>query len=387
MKWVLVPKDFDWRIYLALNSDVRAKGLNTEINAFRHYLKHGKKQGRPYKDDRLPKDFDWRFYLEVHVDLTRAGFHTEIDAIHHYLVHGKKEVRSFRKNPLPDDFNWVGYFLLNPILLTECDPSKDSSIEKYTKSQNPITGPYHIEEGKSDVVDVDQPIFLFYHIWAKNDWHQIFTEQINEIKSSGLWDNLKKVFINISGTEEDQKRVSDELESLKVSVKLVGNNYEFPTLQQIREISAAEQFKGIYIHAKSVSYPVDHPDKWKYHFWRQLMDYQILKKWKICYRQILFYDLVGTLFQHGKYEVVDYWENWSSVNDSNVRYTDHFSGNFFWFDSGYFSTLPELTEKQRENRYNAEWYPFAMKPRYYNTFQDFTLWCTILEKEIQKNKL
>jgi hypothetical protein len=69
------------------------------------------------------------------------------------------------------------------------------------------------------------------------------------------------------------------------------------------------------------------------------------------------------------------------VNDGVLRYTDHFSGNYFWFDSAYFSRLPELSAKQKENRYNAEWYPFSGKPVFCHTFRDFTLWCKrLLEK-------
>ena len=40
-----LPSDFDPAIYLALNPDVRAAGVNPR----QHYLRHGMIEGRPYK--------------------------------------------------------------------------------------------------------------------------------------------------------------------------------------------------------------------------------------------------------------------------------------------------------------------------------------------------
>ena len=44
---------------------------------------------------RLPTDFDWRVYLQKHEDLLRV-FQTEAQAVRHYLFHGRGEGRLYR---------------------------------------------------------------------------------------------------------------------------------------------------------------------------------------------------------------------------------------------------------------------------------------------------
>jgi hypothetical protein len=45
----------------------------------------------------LPENFDWKFYLEYYEDLRFAGLKTEEDVINHYLNHGVKEGRIFKE--------------------------------------------------------------------------------------------------------------------------------------------------------------------------------------------------------------------------------------------------------------------------------------------------
>ena len=44
-----LPKDFDWRAYLAYYPDLSENGINSEVEAQRHYLKHGRREGRIHK--------------------------------------------------------------------------------------------------------------------------------------------------------------------------------------------------------------------------------------------------------------------------------------------------------------------------------------------------
>lgn len=45
----------------------------------------------------LPKDFDWKFYIDTHPDLIKAGIVSEQQAKIHYLRHGKNEGRVFKE--------------------------------------------------------------------------------------------------------------------------------------------------------------------------------------------------------------------------------------------------------------------------------------------------
>ena len=208
-----VPNDFDWCVYKSCNSDLN--GIKTYFDAIRHYLEHGHRENRKYKNDvstsvvtissqqpipqpipqsipqpiplpppqpipqpipqsipqssnnvhddhdlsnmekEIPKDFDWVTYKSINPDLQHIKGHS--DAIRHYLDHGKREGRQYKttivgrlldvapmekvtadydwvtyrpisvshettqKQPsainLPHDFDWKAYKLQNPDLL------------------------------------------------------------------------------------------------------------------------------------------------------------------------------------------------------------------------------------------------------------------------------
>lgn len=89
------------------------------------------------------------------------------------------------------------------------------------------------------------------------------------------------------------------------------------------------------------------------------------------------YELVGTLFKRGNCETDIYWREYSFENQCKI-FTDHFSGNFFWFDSEYMKNIEFLNSEQEENRYNAEFLVFRNNPNYFEFF---------LKRELWKNKL
>ncbi len=98
--------DFDWKFYLDNYSDLRKRGISTEIDALNHWYSYGKYENRiPNKKNinqsSIPTntmsanviDFDWKFYLDYYPDLRQNGILSEIDAINHWNVFGKNENR------------------------------------------------------------------------------------------------------------------------------------------------------------------------------------------------------------------------------------------------------------------------------------------------------
>lgn len=55
----------------------------------------------------LPEDFDWNFYLNFYSDLRNAGLKTESQAIEHYLNHGIKEKRLYRESSIKYDLTKI----------------------------------------------------------------------------------------------------------------------------------------------------------------------------------------------------------------------------------------------------------------------------------------
>ena len=87
----LLPKDFDWKMYLILNKDLT--GVSSENDAIGHYLQYGKLENRLYHNN-IPKDFDWRLYIKLNTDLNYINNETE--AVSHYLLYGIEEKRLYK---------------------------------------------------------------------------------------------------------------------------------------------------------------------------------------------------------------------------------------------------------------------------------------------------
>jgi hypothetical protein len=88
-----LPADFDWKLYLELNSDVK-QHTESKTGAIQHYLTHGFKEKRIYNKTNLPDNFDWKEYLKLNPDVKKNAF-TKNEAINHYLKHGIKENRKY----------------------------------------------------------------------------------------------------------------------------------------------------------------------------------------------------------------------------------------------------------------------------------------------------
>ena len=91
-----VPSSFDWKIYMLCNPDI---DVSNSLEAIQHYIRSGKYESRCFslRFDLLPKDFHWRDYLALNRDLFDAGVNTKSLAIRHYLEYGSKEDRCCSK--------------------------------------------------------------------------------------------------------------------------------------------------------------------------------------------------------------------------------------------------------------------------------------------------
>lgn len=329
--------DFNEAKYLSIYPDVRdsvAKGHF--LCGYEHFLRHGQAEGRVRTDGAfmesvtlpLPVDFDWANYLMLNIDLVEGRLYPEHCVTDHFRHHGLREAR--------------------PYLIRE----------------TPI-------EGGSEKT---MPVFLFYHVYCVNDWKEVFREQMDMIVQSGLYGFLDRVHVNLVGGEDDLKWVKQHASDEKQVVKIVADAYEFPTLDMMADASRGEVFKGLYIHTKGVYYPPGNWGKKVRSFWRHVMNHQVIHLWRECHRLIQGHDLVGTFFKKGNTATDMYWRFDAETHvPSTVNFTDHFSGNFFWFDSRYFSRIERLTPAQKAIRFNAEWLPFRNHPDKCEVFFDLAL--------------
>ena len=92
---------FDWKYYISNNRDLRSAGINSKELAWKHWINHGRNEGRHCL--KIPKEFDWKYYTKTYKDL--GNIKSEIIAYEHYLLHGKKERRKIKKMLVSNHFN------------------------------------------------------------------------------------------------------------------------------------------------------------------------------------------------------------------------------------------------------------------------------------------
>ena len=118
-----IPENFDEKLYLALNPDVRLAGMDAK----EHYQKYGRLEQRPYQTafshlHCLPEDFNSLVYLALNPDVKNSG----MNAAEHYLQYGINEKRCYSVPgvaPLPDDFDPELYReMYSDIVLSNSDP-------------------------------------------------------------------------------------------------------------------------------------------------------------------------------------------------------------------------------------------------------------------------
>lgn len=174
----------------------------------------------------------------------------------------------------------------------------------------------------------------FWHIYMINHWYSIVIGQLNMIVRSGLYQECEEIQMGCIG-ENDQMALFQELvvnQFPKLKLCFRSDDpvlYEFPTIELIEKDTS--DYIGFYFHTKACTKPTDILQN----NIRELLNKNILDDWQKHFGKI-FYD---------KCDI-------SSVNF--LKYPDHFSGNFWWFNRRYVDTLPKTVSLDHSYRWHAE---------------------------------
>ena len=197
----------------------------------------------------------------------------------------------------------------------------------------------------------DYPIHIFMHICTLEDWKEIFSDQIDTIKKSGLYDNVTLIHLGILGNINN---INDPIfNDPKFNILYVDSRCELFELNTINFIKyycskLDHEIYVLYLHTKGVR-KAGNPEVTK--SWRKMMEYFLIDKYIECLHYIDIYDTLGC-------NIVNL--NCVDIKDSSIneKHTMHYSGNFWWSKKTYIDKLPyiniDLSKKSVNMRYKAE---------------------------------
>lgn len=192
-------------------------------------------------------------------------------------------------------------------------------------------------------------VYVFYHIYCNTNTLDIVRDQVSKILFSGLYDDCTNIFCYLAGKKDQLDIVKKYIETLpkKFTIKEVGvddTSYERFTMDKIKHI-VNDNDKFLYIHTKGVTrtYDKDQTSENVY-FWRNYMEYYLIRHYKKCLEKLDTNDIVGTLYKE-------------------FMIGPHFSGNFWWAKGSYFK---KLAKHHAIGTFymDPESYIFKEKPKY-----------------------
>ena len=185
---------------------------------------------------------------------------------------------------------------------------------------------------------------VFFHVYCRKDYQKIIREKINKFKASGLWKEIKTLWIPVSGVREEDQEFLKTLKLYSPKIKVFEHqnpvfNNEPDTLNFMK--IRAENFESntpmLYIHTKGVSH--DHPIlKRNVEAWVRYLDLWCIGHWKECIDALKEGNVAGGFL--------------IGIDGENP----HYQGNFFWANSHYIRTLPTIDQENIQNLARGEFW-------------------------------
>jgi hypothetical protein len=221
---------------------------------------------------------------------------------------------------------------------------KYSYIQELYNTEYEILKELHLNKNNNSLI----PIHIFMHICIIENWEEIFNDQINYIKTTGLYDKIEKIHLGILGNIDKTYFDDEKFDILFIDDRL--DLYELHTINYIKNICYHIDYEIyiLYIHTKGVR-KAGNENVIK--SWRKMMEYFLIEKFEECINYLNIYDTLGC-------NVVNkYCTDFEKIS-INKNHTYHYSGNFWWSKKSYIDKLPfidiVLNEESFLTRYKAE---------------------------------
>jgi hypothetical protein len=204
-------------------------------------------------------------------------------------------------------------------------------------------------------------IGIVYHNYLVGNWREIVIQQLERLKTSGLYDSADEIHFTVNLAEETEEAFNETIKDYnKAQIEFhINNSFEYPGIKKVKELGDKhDNMKIFYFHTKGVS------NNYKNHvtreissekienikLWKECLEYFLIDKWEESIKKLDEYDTVGVTCNGGWY-----W------------------GNFWWTTSEYIKGCEEVgmwgrwdyeawLNKGRINPRNYEFWHFFINP-------------------------
>lgn len=166
-------------------------------------------------------------------------------------------------------------------------------------------------------------------MFCLNDYLERFQNTFNKIKSSGLYDNITNLHVNVVGSND---RDLDFIKSVLLDKKIKITNFsyntagEVETLKHLHNVCICKENNEpiLYLHSKGVS----RVGNANVQAWINYMEHFAINKWRDCWDKLKQHTTCGV----------------------NLQFTPgvHYSGNFWWANSNYIKSLNQFEIAMKE---------------------------------------
>ena len=200
---------------------------------------------------------------------------------------------------------------------------------------------------------------IYFHCYCFGSYASVLYNKYKKINNSELLKNIDNFYVIVSNTQERHKDFLQQFSTLSNKIKIINLanpvfNDESDTLNFILQKSndSSTNRRILYLHTKGVTHSHQLVKK-NVDAWVEYLDLYNIHKWKECVDALDTYDVAGGLYE-----------------SSNPK---HFSGNFWWANTNYIKTLPEITEKNYKLFNRGEFWILSNTDKIYPVSENSTI--------------
>lgn len=200
---------------------------------------------------------------------------------------------------------------------------------------------------------------IYFHCYCFGSYASILYNKYKKINNSELLKNIDNFYVIVSNTQERHKDFLQQFSTLSNKIKIINLpnpvfNDESDTLNFILQKSndSSTNRRILYLHTKGVTHSHQLVKK-NVDAWVEYLDLYNIHKWKECVDALDTHDVAGGLYE-----------------SSNPK---HFSGNFWWANTNYIKTLPEITEKNYKLFNRGEFWILSNTDKIYPVSENSTI--------------